>query len=112
MNFVRYGFPPGRTAGQSFGSRVTIQIQSNYLFMPFRIFCCKSFYFLDMSLCERKWTFAGFATTSFFKEILCFLNGHQGLKREFVLYTYTVLTKGWFKGFTLKPRYHHLSSTK
>ena len=97
LNFVKYGFPPGHTAGQLFGSRVTIQVQSNYLFMPFRIFCCKSFYFLDMSLCERKWTFAAFANISFFKEILCFLNGHQDLKSECVIYTY-ILTKGLQRG--------------
>ena len=54
LNFAKYGFHPGWTAGQSFGSRVTIRIQSNYLFMPFRIFCCKSFYLLDMSLFEKK----------------------------------------------------------
>lgn len=86
MDFLRAG-PPANRSDLELEFKFK-DIRSKYLFMPFRIFCCKHFYFLDMSLCERKWTFAAFANMSFFKEILCFLNGHQGLKSEFVTYTY------------------------
>ena len=60
MDFLRAGLPDNRLDLElEFKFKVII-----YLFMPFRIFCCKSFYFLDMSLFERKWTFAAFANIS------------------------------------------------